>query len=77
MMSLGSLPSSWMVWFSPSSSVRQDWSIVQLSAAAVRHKKELQFRRVQSIIATVHFTFSFYQAVAIRSRFTKIHDAAY
>lgn len=33
MMSPGSLPSNWLVWSSPSSSLRQDWSVVQLSVA--------------------------------------------
>lgn len=37
MMSPGSLPSNWLVWSSPSSSMRQDWSVVQLSVA---EKKE-------------------------------------
>lgn len=32
-MSLGSLPSNWLFCSSPSSSMRQDWSVVQLSVA--------------------------------------------
>lgn len=40
MMSPGSLPSNWLVWSSPSSSMRQDWSVAQLSVAGFRKKKK-------------------------------------
>lgn len=42
MMSPGSLPSNWLFCSSPSSSIRQDWSVEQLSEAGLRtNQKEL------------------------------------
>ena len=41
MMSPGSLPSNWPPWSSPSSSMRQDWSVVQLSVAQKQIKEAL------------------------------------
>ena len=57
MMSPVSLPSDWLLWSSPSSSMRQDWSVVQLSVAKKKkniyiyiYSKELLLRTQWSLV---------------------------
>jgi len=59
MTSPGSLPSNWPFWSSPSSSPRQDWSVMQLSVKRWRQKEtkeELSLRTWLCVTADMLFS---------------------